>query len=423
MRETTGLSTRRELLKAGFGILATFPVVWRARDTQGADFKIIDRLSPKNQRRPARPHTEYIILHTTEGAEIGSFGKVWRRGEAHYFVGTEGNVLRIIDRDKIATHAGRSMWEGHRNIDDYSIGIEVVGFHDKEVSEAQYASLRILLQQLKTTYGISDKRVLTHSMVAYGVPNQFHANDHRGRKRCGMIFAKPDVRAKLGLGAGPDRDRDVDEGRLIIADAELFRYLFPRPSPTAAPVPIAPDTNIVTATLTPWYIARDRYNDANTIYVLPDGKRMRGDQIQDWSRVPEGTKVQVPEGNEDNEQTMAGFLEIGRAGNTPRDLAGEAYNRDTTIYFFPDGLIRTGRELSKSARLRAFLERAPQGTRILVGYVYGGFVRTSRPATAIAGIKWNYPSTYYRFPDGRIVSGDEIDVTAIPAHTLVFYQH
>jgi hypothetical protein len=421
-----GQSTRRALLKAGLGIIAAFPAVLCARNVHGADFKIIDRLSPKNQRRPVRPHTLYIVLHTTEGAEIGSFGKVWKRGEAHYFVGTEGNVLRIIDRTKIATHAGRSMWEGHRNIDDYSIGIEVVGRHDKEITGAQYAALRTLLQQLKATYRIPDKYVLTHSMVAYGCPNLFHANDHRGRKRCGMIFAKPEVRMKLGLTSGPKHDEDVEAGRLVVADAELYRYLYPRPSPTPGPAPAVQagtETNVVSNHLTPWDIARDRYNRPDTTYVFPDGKRVRGDQIRDWNKVSEGTRVLVSEGSEDNEQSMAGFLEIGKDGSTPRILAGETYNRDTTIYFFPDGLIRTGRELSKSAPMRVFLERAPQGTRVLVGYIYGGFVRSSRPAAAIAGIKWNYPSTYYRFPDGRIVSGDEIDVAAIPARTLIFYQH
>ena len=60
---------------------------------------------------------------------------------------------------------------------------------------------------------------------------------------------------------------------------------------------------------------------------------------------------------------------------------------------------------------------------MLVGYVYGGYVQSSRPPSSIAGIKWNYPSTFYRFPDGRIVSGDEIDRSAIPARTLIFYQN
>jgi N-acetylmuramoyl-L-alanine amidase len=232
MVRTGDKSTRRQLLQAGIGTVLALPVVLpgirTAFSESAAQLKIFDRLSPKNQRRPLRPHTLYLVLHTTEGAEAGSLDKVWRRGETHYFVGTAGNVMRVIDRTKIAAHAGRSMWEGHRNIDDYSIGIEVVGYHNQDITDAQYVVLRALLGQLKTTYGIADKRVLTHSMVAYGSPNRFHPNDHRGRKRCGMIFARPDVRLKLGLLSKPDQDADVEAGRLIVADAELYRFLYAR---------------------------------------------------------------------------------------------------------------------------------------------------------------------------------------------------
>jgi N-acetylmuramoyl-L-alanine amidase len=435
MVRTGDKSTRRQLLQAGIGTVLALPVVLpgirTAFSESAAQLKIFDRLSPKNQRRPLRPHTLYLVLHTTEGAEAGSLDKVWRRGETHYFVGTAGNVVRVIDRTKIAAHAGRSMWEGHRNIDDYSIGIEVVGYHNQDITDAQYVVLRALLGQLKTTYGIADKRVLTHSMVAYGSPNRFHPNDHRGRKRCGMIFARPDVRLKLGLLSKPDQDADVEAGRLIVADAELYRFLYARGSAVAGAsahssspaIQIPAETNVVTGTWTAWNIAHDRYDQPDTLYVFPDGKRVRGDQIQDWDKIPEGTRVLTDEGEADNEQAMAGFLEIGKDGSTPRALTGEAYDRDTTIYFFSNGLIRTGRELKNSATLRAFLERPPIGTRLLVGYIYGGFVRSSRPPSSIAGIKWNYPSTYYRFPDGRIASGDEIDDMAIPVHTLIFYQN
>ena len=68
------------------------------------------------------------------------------------------------------------------------------------------------------------------------------------------------------------------------------------------------------------------------------------------------------------------------------------------------------------------MENPPHGTRMLVGYVYGGHVQSRRPPSRIAGVRWNYPSTYYRLPDGRILSGDEVNDSAIPERTLIFYQ-
>jgi hypothetical protein len=427
-------TTRRAVLQAGLGSIFALSEAFRLSPAVLAEtlakLKISDHFSPRNKHRPMRPYTLYIVLHTTEGAEAGSLDKVGRRGEAHYFVTAKGSVLRIIDRAKIATHAGRSVWEGHRNIDDYSIGIEVVGRHDQDITEAQYSALRELLRQLKATYRIPDKRVLTHSMVAYGRPNRFYPYDHRGRKRCGMIFARPDVRLKLGLAAAPGHDVDVEDGRVKVGDVELYKFLYASGTVAAgagahahAPAPAVPlpaESNTVTKDWTPWHIARERYDQPDTIYVFPDGKRLRGDQIQDWNKVPLGTRVLVAEG--EDEQSMEGFLEIGKDGDGARALAGDAFDKATTIYFLPGRLIRTGHDLRSSSSSRALLEHLPVSTRVLVGYVYGGYVKTRRPPSSIAGIKWNYPSTYYRFPDGRIVSGDEIDDSAIPARTLVFYQ-
>lgn len=393
-----------------------------------------NRYSPLNQKRPIRPQTLYIVLHTTEGEEGGSLNEIVRYGEAHYCVAASGIVYRIIDKAKIASHAGRSMWQGRSPVDNYSLGIEVVGYHNKEINDAQYEALTGLLLQLKSWYGISDQDVLTHSMVAYGRPNRFQSSNHRGRKRCGMIFARPEVRARLGLAAGPQHDVDVQAGRLKVGDQELFAYLYTSPpklaaggsrstgSPAAAPakVPVLPESTIIGNNWTAWEIARDQYNDPSTIYVLPNGKRVPGDQIQDWAQIPAGTRILLDEMRDT--QTFEGFLEVGKDGDTAKAIAGTAHTSDTTIYFFPDGLIRTGAELKNRASGKKLLEDPPAGTRVLVGYIYGGYVRSRRPAAVIAGVKWNYPSTYYRLPDASILSGDDVDAAAIPAGTLVFYQ-
>ncbi len=427
-----GPCSRRDFIRAGAAALLLVPgrdAAWA--EEVAARLDIDNRYSPLNSRRPVRPKTDYIILHTTEGSETGSLNKIRRYGEAHYFVTLRGKVYRIITREKIALHTGRSMWEGQRTVDNFSLGIEVVGYHNKDIAAAQYGALKELLRQLKNLYRIPDDRVLTHSMVAYGSPNRFHSENHRGRKRCGMIFARPDVRARLGLNGKPEADRDVAEGRLRVADPELHRFLYARAPAQSEPgkvaqeapaiVPIPAEPTVIEKGVTPWSIARERYNHADTTYILPAGERLRGDQIGDWSRIPVGTRVVLAELGEN--QGFEGFREIGRDGNTPRDLAGAAYADKTTIYFFPDGLVRTGFELKQKKSTRNLLEKPPKGTRLLVGYVYGGHVKARRSPRSIAGVKWNYPSTYYRFPDGRIRSGDEVDASEIPAQTLVFYQN
>jgi hypothetical protein len=194
----------------------------------------------------------------------------------------------------------------------------------------------------------------------------------------------------------------------------------PKPVPVAAPPGMPSESQVISLSRTAWQIAREHYNSQSTMYEFPDGRRFNGSQIRDWGRIPTGTRVIL--GETDDTEPFEGFLEIGRDGDTPQALAGKAYAAATTIYFFTNGLIRTGAELQKQPSYKALFKNPPKGTRLLVGYVYGGYVRNSRRPSSIAGIKWNYPSTYYRYPDGRILSGDDVKDRAVPAGTLVFFQ-
>ena len=260
---------------------------------------------PENAGRPLRPETRYIILHTTEGRETGSLRKLRKLGEAHYFVHRDGRVTRLLDRRRIATHAGRSMWNGRSELDEVSLGIEVSGYHDREPTRAQLAAVKELVRQLQSLYDIPDDKVLTHSMVAYGTANRFHPYRHRGRKRCAMVFARPAVRERIGLTAAPLDDPDVRAGRLRVGDPELARHLYPdppprraaQPAPRSTPAPPVRRASVETGadTITPdrtaWSIAGRAYASASTVYVLPDGTRIPGDQMRDWDEIPLGTRV------------------------------------------------------------------------------------------------------------------------------------
>ena len=378
---------------------------------------IINHYSPRNRERPRRRGTYYIILHTTEGPKKGSLSKVHDRGEAHYFIDTKGRTYRIIDKRRVALHAGRSMWHGRTNIDNYSIGIEMVGYHNRDITSAQYRALKKLLAELKKMYRIPDDRVLTHSMVAYGAPNRWHRRSHRGRKRCGMLFAHRSVRRKLGIHSKPEYDPDVKKGRLVVADKYLARVLYGdagdehiRTGVTAA------NANIITRGRSAWDIARDKYNSPNTLYILPDGRNLRGNQIGQWKKIPPGTKVVTGTGQRDNE--IEAVKEIGVDGRTAMSIAGDEFDKETTVYFLTDKTIRKGNELDKVK-----LASLPVKTRLLVGYAHGGYITAKKSAFDLCGKRWNFPSTFYRFPNGKILSGNIVDENRIPKNTAVFFRN
>ncbi len=180
--------------------------------------------SPRNPERKVRASTELIVLHTTEAPANSSLNKLCDRGEAHFCVTEEGGVYAIVDRDREAFHAGRSMWCGKEDVDKFSIGIECVGYHNKRMPSVQLNAIRELVAQLKTMYRLTDEKVVCHSHVAYGAPNKWQKHRHRGRKRCGMLFAMPSVRRALGLKFRPAFDPDAK--RLTVGDDYLRNVLY-----------------------------------------------------------------------------------------------------------------------------------------------------------------------------------------------------
>ena len=374
-----------------------------------------DRYSPWNEKRPVRAQTRYIILHTTEGPDKGSLEQLYRQGEAHYMVATDGVIYRVIQHRKVALHCGRSLWDGRYNLDLVSIGIEVSGYHNRPITRAQIAALKALLAELKKTYAIPDERVLCHSMVAYGTPNRWHARSHRGRKRCGMQFASRTLRRQLGLFAQPLHDPDVRAGRLVVGDPYLAQVLYGNAAEQekAAERYAGAGANLIGQGKSAWDIAGDAYNRPSTRYVFPDGREFRGDQVPDWKKIPPGTRVLTA--SSDSETTEAEPLRLlGRHGSA-KEIAGEEAHSATTFYFPSGGPARRGDQADAAA-----LAALTNGTAVLVGYVHGGRITARQSAFDLCGVRWNHPATYYRFPDGTLTPGHRINENKIPAGTDIY---
>jgi len=304
--------------RAQFGGLAMAAAALLCLAGAAPGVQVSTQLSPHNSERARRAQTLFIILHTTEAPERSAFNKLRERGECNYFISAAGRIYRIIEPGRLAYHAGLSMWQGRRQIDLYSVGIEMSGYYDRSLTRAQVTALAALLAELQARYGVPDERVLPHCAVAYGLPNEWHPRAHRGRKRCGMLFAGEALRRRLGLTDWPSFDPDVRAGRLVIGDSELQRALYGRRSALApsqaptAPAPAAPPSAVPAAPVPPppaapapalsprlvigrgqsaWDVAGPAFRSRTTLYEFPDGRRKRGSEIRDWRSLPPGTKI------------------------------------------------------------------------------------------------------------------------------------
>jgi hypothetical protein len=374
--------------------------------------------SPRNGERPVRKSTTLIVLHTTEAPSRSALRKLSDLGECHYCIDEAGRVYRIIDHRREAYHAGRSMWNGRANVDEVSVGIEVCGYHDKPLAAVQYQALAELIGEIKSIYRVPDYSVLAHSHVAYGAPNKWQKRSHRGRKRCGMMFALPSMRARLNLSARPASDPDVRAGRLVVGDAYLAQVLYGRGGALAAAgaVPAiagAPAGNVIAKGRGAWDIARDAYNDPTTLYTFPDGTRKYGNQIANFKLLPAGTRVTVSADVRENRPET--YHVIGVNGKA-QDIAGDEVRAASTVYVYPDGRYARGFQLNASDILKL-----PYGTKVLTGYAVGGPVSASRVPTDICGSRWRSPDTFYLI-SGGLIPGNKVDDAKIPAGTMVFFK-
>jgi hypothetical protein len=406
------------------------PLLWTAPSPAAATARaetaqfqrtIVDyrwRLNPR-YKKIKRPQTKYIIVHTAElGLEttlrVVSKGKRFRDGRrtygghAHYVIARNGRTYRILDKRYVADHAGRSMWNGETDISQMSIGIELVGYHYAPITEAQYRSVGHLIAILQRVYRLDDRAVLTHSQVAYGLPNRWHRKKHRGRKRCAKNFE----RARAGLRTAWHHDPDVAAGRLA-ADAQLAAVFYGPKQYVAA----ADEANVISKQNTAWVIAGDDFDSSTTVYKFPNGQVYTGDQIGTkvgWNRLPAKTVVLLNQEAQVERLKDDGPVKTIADGLTAWSLAGRSYNHATTIYFLPSGRIKTGSMIDDWDDL-------PSHTRLIVGYKGPFELRKDRSAFRIAGHGYKDPATIYYLPSRQLVRGNNIpDFSRLQIGTLVF---
>lgn len=88
------------------------------------------------------------------------------RVSAHFLIRRGGETIQFVSCDQRAWHAGVSNWRGRERCNDFSVGIELEGTDDRPFTDAQYASLNELLEELYDRYPIVD--VTGHADIAPG---------------------------------------------------------------------------------------------------------------------------------------------------------------------------------------------------------------------------------------------------------------
>lgn len=138
------------------------------------DLQIIDKIISWGHYSPSQGRKiDTIIIHSVYNALGGDIYdvngvlyefKLYNAGP-HYLIARDGTIYRLVPEQDIGYHAGISkMPDGRTNINDFSIGIELLYHKDETPNEIQYQKLVKLIKNLKSKYKID--YILGHKDIA-----------------------------------------------------------------------------------------------------------------------------------------------------------------------------------------------------------------------------------------------------------------
>ncbi|MEZ5758418.1 MAG: N-acetylmuramoyl-L-alanine amidase [Emcibacteraceae bacterium] len=172
---------------------------------------------------------KYLIFHytgmATGAAALERLCDPEASVSAHYLIEEDGTVFNLVDEEKRAWHAGVSKWENDTDINDLSIGIEIVnpghsypGYEGgyRAFPKIQMDSVKKLSLDIIRRHAIKPFYVLGHSDVAW-----------RRKIDPGELFDWRDL-AKEGIGCWPEK-APSDNGKAVssrdfIKNLKIFGY-------------------------------------------------------------------------------------------------------------------------------------------------------------------------------------------------------
>ncbi len=102
-----------------------FSIVDHRLHQDGAAVKFV---ATPNQRGVVKPN--YLIMHytagTTASGAINHFAKASAQASAHLVIDRDGTVTQMVPFNRVAWHAGKSVWGDLQGLNQFSIGIELV---------------------------------------------------------------------------------------------------------------------------------------------------------------------------------------------------------------------------------------------------------------------------------------------------------
>ena len=137
--------------------------------------KLIKQKSPNFSKKTRNfKEIKYIIFHYTgmqsKRASLKRLTSKKYKVSCHYLIDRKGNIVQMVEDNRVAWHAGKSKWKQIKNLNQNSIGIELVNKgHNlgyEKFSNRQIKCLIAICLILKKKYKINSENFLGHSDIA-----------------------------------------------------------------------------------------------------------------------------------------------------------------------------------------------------------------------------------------------------------------
>ena len=128
------------------------------------------RIEPSPNFDARRPNL--VVLHHTSKVSmeraLATLTDPGRKVSAHYLIGRDGQIVRLVEEKERAWHAGASWWGGSTDVNSISIGIELDNDGFEPFADAQIDALLALLADIRRRHGLPGANVVGHADVAPG---------------------------------------------------------------------------------------------------------------------------------------------------------------------------------------------------------------------------------------------------------------
>jgi len=135
--------------------------------------KTLYSINCSKKKRKNKDIKVIVIHYTGMQSKIESIKRLSSRRHkvsCHYLIDQKGKILKMVNDNKIAWHAGKSKWKNYNNLNKYSIGIELVNkghqFGYEKFTIPQINNLIKLCQNLKKKYNVKNSNIVGHSDIS-----------------------------------------------------------------------------------------------------------------------------------------------------------------------------------------------------------------------------------------------------------------